>query len=297
MVDPEVGHEVKVEDGGGSNELRGVVQGAEGETEANVRDEDEQSLVGAEDGAPGVEVAHTQPAPDASGLVLLATLAGRGVEEGIDLPSEKLVGNEADDLADGSVLEELVEAGQDGVLVAPGLGGGNKGHILDDVASVAVVTVVAVLPGEVGDHEEAVQEPADNVVELGVLGEGTVAALVSQDPDAGADEALEEAVGHPGGEAIPRVGDSGDVGQGCPDEGGDHGEVTEDIVEGGDERGLEAVLGNGIANGLDVRELGLGRLLRGRVSQMRFFLLLRLIHEFSPSAWSARPQWSRCAVW
>lgn len=95
-----------------------------------------------------------------------------------------------------------------------------------------------------------------------------MAALVAEDPDAGADEALQPAVEHPGDAAVEGFGDGGDVGQGGVGQAGDHGEVTEDIVEGGDERGLEAVGGDGVPDGLNVGELLLLRLLKGAASAL-----------------------------
>jgi hypothetical protein len=122
----------------------------------------------------------------------------------------------------------------------------------------AMVAVVRVLPAEVGDHQERVKGPSGDIVDLAVEREGTVAALVSQDPDAGAEKSLDEAVDHPGSDTEGRVGDAGDVCEGGPDEGRNHGKVAEDIVVGCEERGLEAVRGDGILDGLDVGELRLG---------------------------------------
>lgn len=74
------------------------------------------------------------------------------------------------------------------------------------------------------------EEPSSHVVELAVEREGTVAALVAENPDTGAKETLDEAVDHPGGDAEVLVLNAGDVGEGGPDEGADNGEVAEDIV-------------------------------------------------------------------
>lgn len=257
MVHPEVGDGVEEQNSRSSDSLGGKVQGSEGDGQAEVRDEDEDGLVGAEHGAGGLEVADAEPLGQTLGLPLLAALTSAGVEQEIHLPAEELVEDNPDELGDGGVLKQLVQvdAGKDAVLL--GLGGGHKGHVEVHVAGEAVVAVVRVLPREVGHQEERVEEPSDDVVELAVSREGTVAALVAQDPDTSAHEALNKAVDHPGGDAQPLVRDGGNVGQGSPDEGGHHGKVAEDIVEGGEERGLEAVGGDGILDGLDIGELRL----------------------------------------
>lgn len=232
-MDPEVGDEVEVENGGNADLLGSKVQSSSSEGETNVGDEDERSLGGAEDSAGGLEVADAEPAGQAAlGLPLLATLARAGVEEGVHLPSEELVEDELDGLGNGGVLNQLSDVHTSNAERQRRLGrsAGDKGHVEIHVAGEAVVTVVRVLPAEIGDHEERVEEPAGHIVELAVGREGTVAALMTENPDSGAEETLEEAVGHPGGDAEVLVLNAGDVGEGGPDEGADHGEVADDIV-------------------------------------------------------------------
>lgn len=258
MVNPDVRHAVEEERVEAANLLGDKVQHGAHDGQADVGEEDEDGLAGTEHGAGGVEVADAEPLGEARGLALVGALAGGGVEEQVELPSEELVADEAQHLPDGRVVKELLEAnaGEQGLAGRLGGGGGDKGHVLLYVAVVEVVAVVGELPREEGHQEEAVQGPAGDVVDLVVQGEGAVAALVAQDPDAGADEALDEAVDHPGGDAEVRVGDGGDEGEGSPDEGGHHGQVAEDVVVRGDQRRLEAMGGNSILDGLDVRENG-----------------------------------------
>lgn len=260
MVNPEVGDEVEVENSGNADLLGSKVQSGTHESKADVGDEDEDGLVRSEDSAGGLEVADAEPAGEtALGLPLLATLARAGVEEEVYLPSEKLVEDELDGLGNGGILDKLsdVHAGNAERHRRLGRSAGHKGHVEVHVASEAVVSVVRVLPAEVGDHEERVKEPASHVVELAVEREGTVTALVTENPDTGAEETLNKAVGHPSGDAEVLILNARDVGQSSPDEGADHGEVADDIVVRGDERGLEAVGGDGILDGLDVGELRL----------------------------------------
>lgn len=259
VVDPEVRDGVEEEDGGDVKDLSGLVQGSEGDGEAKVGNGNEDGLVGTENGTGGVEVADVEETAEGTNLTLLAALASGGVEEEVHLPSEELVADEVDKLEDRGVLEKLVkvDAAEQGLLGGLGLSGGNESHVLLHVAGEAVVTVVRELPGEVGNEEEGVEHPADAVVQLGVLGKGAVAALVTQDPDTGADESLKEAIDHPGGTADDGVLDPGDVGESSPDEGRDHGIVAEYIVEGRPQGGLKAVSRNGVSDGLDIRELRL----------------------------------------
>lgn len=260
-MNPEVGNEVEVEDGGGTDILGGDVQSGTHQSQTEIGDGNEDGLAGAEDSAGRLEVADTEPLGQTGlGLPLLATLSRAGVEEHVHLPSEKLVEDELDELRSRSILDELsnVNTANDKGPGGLGLSGGDKGHVELHVSMEAVVAVVRVLPAEVGDHQERVEGPSGDIVDLAVEREGTVAALVSQDPDAGAEESLDEAVDHPGSDAEGRVGDAGDVCEGGPDEGRNHGKIAEDIVVGCEERGLEAVRGDGILDGLDVGELRLG---------------------------------------
>lgn len=190
---------------------RAPVESTASESQAEVGEGDEDGLTGTEDRRGRLKVAHAQPAL----VVTLQTLlSSRGVDQQVGLPSGQLVENELDELDNGRVLDHLgvqVEVGQTalGALID---GLGDKSHVLLHVASVIVVAVVAVLPAKVGNEQGRVHDPAHHVVELAVHGESAMAALVSQNPDTGADEALNVTVGHPGGSAQPVVLDLGDVG-------------------------------------------------------------------------------------
>ncbi len=82
--------------------------------------------------------------------------------------------------------------------------------VLFDVASRLVVLGVSDAPGMERHEEERVHDQAHGVIELLVLGEAAVAALVCQDPDAGEDEALDGGVRNPGGESKIDVGEERD---------------------------------------------------------------------------------------
>ena len=69
VVNPEVGDEVEVENSGDADLLGSKVQSSQHKSEADVGDEDEGGLAGAEDSAGGLEVAELVHA-DADPLVL-----------------------------------------------------------------------------------------------------------------------------------------------------------------------------------------------------------------------------------
>lgn len=75
-------------------------------------------------------------------------------------------------------------------------------------------------------------DPAHHVVELAVHGEGAMAALVGQNPDASANETLDVAVDHPGGSAQVEVLDLRNVGQGKVAKTQGLGVITNDIGHG-----------------------------------------------------------------
>lgn len=81
VVDPEVRDGVEEENSGDVQDLGGLVKDGEGDGQAKVGNGNEDSLIGTEDGAEGVEVADVDPASKSADLALLAALARSGVEE------------------------------------------------------------------------------------------------------------------------------------------------------------------------------------------------------------------------
>lgn len=277
MVPPHVGDKVEKANHGPADNGRSEPQGAADQDETEVSKSNVEGLRGAENGRCRLKVALTQPALL---LALLGVGTGRDVEEHVHLPASKLVSDELDEVDDGGILEDLgvhVE-GSNGALGAVVGGGRDKDHVLLHVGGEAVVTVVLKgdralamqasrllprpkktyreLPGEVGDTQAGVQSPANEVVEARVDGEGAVATLVGEDPDAGADETLSPAVDHPGGKSSVGVLNGRDVGHSEVDEGSSQRQVASDVAQRASGGGLEAVLGDSIANGLNIGELG-----------------------------------------
>lgn len=119
------------------------------------------------------------------------------------------------------------------------------------------------LPGKVRNTKSRVQSPANKVIEARMDGKGAVASLVGEDPETSADETLGPAVNHPRRIASNGVLNGRDVGDGEVDEAGSEDQVAGHVGERAGGRGDEAVLGDGIANGLDVGELDLFRLFGG----------------------------------
>lgn len=273
VVNPHVGNKVDQPDSTPATKefsLGSQVKSVDNQAEAEIRQGNEDTLTRAENSASRLKVADTQPARL---LALLAVLTGRDVEQQVGLETSNLVENKLSGLDNRGVLEKLSslvreEQLADGrpvlrlVLLVATLGSlGHKSHILLHVASETVVAVVGELPGEVRDEKSRVQNPANNVVQNPVAREGAVATLVGQNPDAGADKALDVAVDDPSNGAHSPVANDiaarelGDVGQGSPAKGASQGNVANNICHGVKDLALEAVCRDGIANGLDVGEL------------------------------------------
>lgn len=115
-----------------------------------------------------------------------------------------------------------------------------------------MVTVVRELPREVRDAKGGVGEEADNIVESLVLGEGAMACLVGQNPKTGTDETLDEAVYSPGNGPDCKVGDCGDVSHSSPSKRPSENNVADEVAHRSSDGRLEAMLGNGISQGVDV---------------------------------------------
>mmetsp|Transcript_17392 Transcript_17392/g.66240 ORF Transcript_17392/g.66240 Transcript_17392/m.66240 type:complete len:349 (-) Transcript_17392:165-1211(-) len=111
-------------------------------------------------------------------------------------------------------------------------------------AGVGVVVAVADAPAVVGHEQCGVQHPADGVVHKLGRAEGLVAALVRDDPDAGANGPLPKPVGHPKQRPSPkRQSARVDVARAERHRAGDD-EVDRQVLEGLHHATLEEVPGN-----------------------------------------------------
>lgn len=233
----------------GADNAGKLVQGRKHERQANVRQGNKGSFAATEHGAGRVKMAAAQ---EAGRGLLVAVGSSRHVEQQVKDPAKELVEDERDGLEHGRVLEVLHVEGELALLVVV-LRLGDKGHVLFHVAGELVVAVVGKLPRVVRHHEARVGEEAHDVVEQRVFGKGAVAGLVAQDPEPGADEALDVAVDDPGRDPQRRVLDGGDVAHGGPAERANHEGITDQVAHGPQHRRLEAVLRDRLAQGVDVR--------------------------------------------
>lgn len=250
---PEVGNKVQKDDIPCTNLRRGVVQNRTHDKQTQISQGNAEILRLGEKVAEGIEVAGR-----ATDRTILGQTLGTGgdIQEEVQLPSEELVADELQEGDDGGFLGEMLELLDADVLLLGQfiVGPGDEDGVLLHVAGVAVVAGMGDLPGEVGDHQEGVGSPADNVVEGLMLGEGTMAAFMSQNPYSGADTTLEEAVDSPGEGAQRQRGEEVDV-EGAVGEDGAVEDVAGEVEEGGDNRGVEAFLGNGVLEGLQAGDI------------------------------------------
>jgi hypothetical protein len=263
VVNPEVGDTIEEEGVHGTDVLAEDIDGVTNKGQANVGEENVESLLGAEDTRGGLKVAETPPA-----LLALQTLgAGRDVEEQVALPGKELVSHELGEGDNGCLVKHLgvntqaSEPAQGSHLaLVVLLGGGDKGHVLLHVASVHVVASMAELPAEEGNHEQRVKNPADKAVQAAVKREGAMSALVSQDPDTSADETLGETVCCPGASTSVEVLDLWDVSEGGVEQASGKSKISGNVTERSYNRRLEAVRRNSLSDGVDVWVDGLERL-------------------------------------
>lgn len=208
MVNPEVRDEVPDEHVGEAKLLDEEVQGSHGQADTDVAEDDEVGVLVLVQRGTGVEVVNAAAGTivlalaAALALALVVVVAG-DVGQQVVGPPDELLADEDEQGVDGGLLgqlgqlvDHLAEAG--GLLLA---GAGHEDHVALEVAGCLVVLAVGHLPREVGDQQGRVQDPTDKVVVQLGGGEGLVAALVGQDPETGAEEALHHGVQTPQGEA------------------------------------------------------------------------------------------------
>lgn len=263
VMNPHIRHEVEQGHLEQSDLLSEVPNGGTDEEKTKVGDRNQVPLVLGPEGTRWVEVASAPLVSEPAVPFALdgAALCARCyVEAEVHLPPGELVHEKTEEGVDGGIFEVLQPGGEVAgaalvVLVCPG----DEGRVALGVVCVAVVARVGDFPAEVGDQQEGVQGPADDVVDERVRREGAVAAFVREDPDAGADAALGEAVGGPGEDAQGLRGDQVDLERGVEEHAGVE-EVPGDIGAGDGERAVEAVLGDCIADCFEGEFLGFGGL-------------------------------------
>lgn len=237
----------------------GVQEGAS-EEETQITQGNQLGVLGLVQRAGGVEVVDT--AEPAVGLALAAALGLLGVVvvagdvgDQVHGPAEQLLEQKVGGSQDGGVLHELtdlVDGGTDtGCELVTSLG--DEDHVTGNVTGGLVVLAVGDLPGEVGNQQQRVADPANSVIQDLGGRESLVTTLVSQNPDAGSNHTLDHSVQGPQGHASGHEGNGlgGDIVVEKVKDGTQDGKVTEDIVQAGNGGAVEAVSGDGIANLLD----------------------------------------------
>lgn len=260
VVDPEVGQEVPDEHVVPAKGVDKVAEPSGSQADTNIAENDEPGVLVFVQGAGRVEVADTAAEAIVLALATALTLAlvvvvASDVGQEVVGPADELLADEHEQGVDGGLLGQLGQlvdklAETRSLLLA---GAGHKDHVTLHVAGGLVVLAVGHLPAKVGDEQGRVDDPADGVVVQLGRGEGLVAALVGEDPKAGAKEALQEGVQAPEDEADGVGGD----GLGCDkvvkegEGGGEAGHVAQDIAHAEEAIALEAVLGDGVPDVLD----------------------------------------------
>lgn len=268
MVHPQVGNTVPDEQVQPAVVAADVVQDGAGEEQTQVTQDNELGILGLVQRAGGVEVVDTAtPAVVlalATALVLLGVVVvASDVVHQVHGPAEELLGQKVAGGQDGGLLAQLTELVQ-GLADAAGVlltGLGDEDHVAGDVTGGLVVLAVGNLPGEVGNEQERVADPADGVIQDLGGGEGLVTALVGQNPHTGTDKTLHNGVqgpeGHTGREEGNGLG--GHVVVEDVEDGAEESHVPEDIVQTGSGGAVEAVGRDSITDLLDrvVRNLEL----------------------------------------
>ena len=204
MVDPYVWQEVPDSHVRPAELLDQEVKGSSGDGDTQVAQDNEMGIAVLVQWAARVEVVDT--ATEAVGLALAAPLplslvvvVARHVGHEIVGPANDLLADQVDEGGNWCLLSQfrqlVGEATKTAGLLFPGPG--NEDHVTLNVSGGLVVLAVAHLPAEVGNKQGGVEDPADQIVDLLRRRESSVAALVSQHPETGAEQTLEERVHAP----------------------------------------------------------------------------------------------------
>lgn len=163
-------------------------------------------------------------------------------------PSSQLLDNKSVQGIDWGVASHLLEhvgvLGQDKLVSLLG----HKHHVSVHVTGGLVVLSVGKLPREVRHHPVRVQHPPDKVVEPAVIGEGLVTALVGQNPESGAEKALDDRISGPSSESQVHAQQERNVGVSSVSNGHHARNVSGDKVQRLSGSSLVAVRGNSRQN-------------------------------------------------
>lgn len=260
VVDPKVWDDVPNEKVGHAKVLANQVENANSDHQAEIAEQDELLVLLLVQRAGREEV--VDAARETVGLactlalnLLVVVVVASDVGDEVHEPAAKLLGNHVGGSGNRGLLDELGKlvdhlADSGGVDFA---GLGDKDHVALHVASGLVVLAVGDLPGEVRDEQCRVEDPANRVVEGLGGGKGLVAALVGNDPEAGAEETLHDRVESPEAGSDGRRGNvlGSNIVVGEVEGGGDADYVAGNVGKASGRGALKAAGGNGIADLLD----------------------------------------------
>lgn len=237
VVDPKIRHTVPHKQVEPAVCLSDIVKSRTDQTQSQITQKNQLSVLGLVQGAVRVEVVDTTKVTVALALattfkLTLVVVVARDVGEQVHGPTEKLLQDHVRGSEDGGLLHELREfvdglANVRGVLLA---GLGHENHITTQVSSGLVVLAVGDLPGEVRHQKERVADPAHRVIENLGRRESLVTTLVGHHPETSTEETLHKGVESPSSRA------GVDVGHGLG------GYIVVEEVEGGTE--AEQIPGN-----------------------------------------------------
>lgn len=204
MVHPEVWEEVPNEQVVPAKSVTKIDETGDGDSETQVAQENQLGVLSLVQRTAGVEVANATSKAvvlalaAALALALVVVVAGDVGQEVVG-PTNQLLANQVDEGDDGGLLAELRQfVGQASDPARPLLARlGYEDHVPRHVSGSLVVLAVRNFPAEVGHEQRRVQDPTDGVVEDLGRAEGLVAAFVSEDPNTGAEEPLDESVHTP----------------------------------------------------------------------------------------------------
>jgi len=260
VVDPEVGNKVPDKEVLEAEVLVDEVESSAGQDEAEIRQKDQLLILALVQRTGGHEVVDTTEKTVtltltlALGLLVVVGVAG-DVGNDVKRPAEELLQDHVGSGSDGGLLHQLGEL-VDGVTDSASVDLtrlGKEDHIALHVTGGLVVLAVRDLPREVGDEKSRVENPTDGVVK-GLGGrEGLVTTLVGNDPQTGAEQALEDGVEGPktssNGSRGNVLGSNKVV---CEGESGSEADnVAGNVVETGSSRALETVSRDSITDLLD----------------------------------------------
>lgn len=165
-----------------------------------------------------------------------AVLLSGQIEEKISRPSKQLVHDIVPESNDWGVLGKFCELDHVGlgtlseIRLHPRFSRvWDESSVLINVAGCLVVLGVTDSPRVEGNEEERVHDQAHGVIELLVLGEPAMAALVCQNPDASEDETLDSGVRNPGRESKVGIGEQRDICDGEVDESREVEIIADDV--------------------------------------------------------------------